>query len=367
MILNINRKALVEPLKNIIGVCEQNQTMPILSHVLMVFKDGVCYLTATDLEVQVSYAYQTDEASDVSITVPARKFSDILRSLETEDVVLEATPKDIIIKSGKSRFKVSALNPDDFPIFDEDLADSMEINSEKLLGLVNSTSFSMGYQDARHFLNGLYIEFANNNVTAVATDGHRLAFSSSACELHTHEKTCIVPRKCINELKRILASFSNISEILTEVSVNSKNILFNIQGYKVISKLVEGNYPDYNKVFPDSLPNGLKVDRLVLKSALQRLSILSSEQFKGVKFKLTASLLKLSTINSQQESGDESIECEYDGDDLEIGFNLSYLLETLDVINTPNIAIRLGQSDTACLLTADGDETSKYIIMPMRV
>ena len=130
---------------------------------------------------------------------------------------------------------------------------------------------------------------------------------------------------------------------------------------------MEGNYPDYNKVFPDSLPNVLKVDRLLLKSALQRLSILSSEQFKGVKFKLRPNLLNLSTINSQQESGDESIECQYNGEDLEIGFNLSYLLETLDVINTQTVAINLGASDSACLLTADGDEASKYIIMPMRV
>ena len=367
MILNIKRQSLVDPLKNIIGVCEQNQTMPILSHVLLVIKEGTCYLTATDLEVQVSYSYDTSVTDNFAIAVPARKFSDILRSLETEDVVLEVTTKDIVIKSGKSRFKVSALNPDDFPTIDDNLMDGMNIDSEKLLDLVNSTSFSMGYQDARHFLNGLYIEFTKNKVTAVATDGHRLAFSSTACELPDREKTCIIPRKCINELKRILTSFSSIKDILTEVSVNSKNILFNINGYKLISKLVEGNYPDYNKVFPSSLPNSLKVDRLLLKSALQRLSILSSEQFKGVKFKLTPSTLNLSTINSQQESGNESIECQYGGEDLEIGFNLSYLLETLDVINTQSVAINLGASDSACLLTADGDEASKYIIMPMRV
>ena len=367
MIININRQSLVEPLKNIIGVSEQNQTMPILGHVLMEIRDGVCFLTATDLEVQVSFSYDIGVSENIRITVPARKFTDILRSLEAEDVSLEVTPKDIVIKSGKSKFRVSALNPDDFPIITDDISDCMKIDSEALLKLVNSTSFSMGYQDARHFLNGLFIEFSQNNITAVATDGHRLACSLRACELSISEKTCIVPRKCINELKRILSSFNDISEILTEVSVSSKNIQFCMHGYTLLSKLVEGNYPDYNKVFPDTLPNSLKVDRLVLKSALQRLSILSSEQFKGVKFKLTASLLKLSTINSQQESGDESIECEYDGDDLEIGFNLSYLLETLDVINTQNISIRLGQSDTACLLTADGDETSKYIIMPMRV
>ena len=243
----------------------------------------------------------------------------------------------------------------------------MKIDSEALLKLVNSTSFSMGYQDARHFLNGLFIEFSQNNITAVATDGHRLAYSLRACELSSSEKTCIVPRKCINELKRILSSFNDINDILTEVSVSSKNIQFCMHGYTLLSKLVEGNYPDYNKVFPKSLPNNLKVDRLLLKSALQRLSILSSEQFKGVKFKLNNGLLNLSTINSQQESGDEIIECDYGGDELEIGFNLSYLLETLDVIDTQHIVIHLGGSDSGCLVTADGDESSKYIIMPMRV
>ena len=367
MIININRQSLVEPLKNIIGVSEQNQTMPILGHVLMEIKEGVCFLTATDLEVQVSYSYDIGVSENIRITVPARKFTDILRSLEAENVTLEVTPKDIVIKSGKSKFRVSALNPDDFPIITDDISDCMKIDSEALLKLVNSTSFSMGYQDARHFLNGLFIEFSENNITAVATDGHRLAYSLSACELSSSEKSCIVPRKCINELKRILSSFNGNNDILTEVSVSSKNIQFCMHGYTLLSKLVEGNYPDYNKVFPKSLPNNLKVDRLLLKSALQRLSILSSEQFKGVKFKLNNALLNLSTINSQQESGDEIIECDYGGDELEIGFNLSYLLETLDVIDTQHIVIHLGGSDSGCLVTADGDESSKYIIMPMRV
>ena len=201
MIININRQSLVEPLKNIIGVSEQNQTMPILGHVLMEIKDGVCFLTATDLEVQVSFSYDIGVSENIRITVPARKFTDILRSLETEDVSLEVTPKDIVIKSGKSKFRVSALNPDDFPIITDDISDCMKIDSEALLKLVNSTSFSMGYQDARHFLNGLFIEFSQNNITAVATDGHRLAYSLRACELSSSEKSCIVPRKCINELK----------------------------------------------------------------------------------------------------------------------------------------------------------------------
>ena len=367
MIININRQSLVEPLKNIIGVSEQNQTMPILGHVLMEIKEGVCFLTATDLEVQVSYSYDIGVSENIRITVPARKFTDILRSLEAENVTLEVTPKDIVIKSGKSKFRVSALNPDDFPIITDDISDCMKIDSEALLKLVNSTSFSMGYQDARHFLNGLFIEFSENNITAVATDGHRLAYSLRACKLTSSEKSCIVPRKCINELKRILSSFNGNNDILTEVSVSSKNIQFCMHGYTLLSKLVEGNYPDYNKVFPKSLPNNLKVDRLLLKSALQRLSILSSEQFKGVKFKLNNALLNLSTINSQQESGDEIIECDYGGDELEIGFNLSYLLETLDVIDTQHIVIHLGGSDSGCLVTADGDESSKYIIMPMRV
>tara|TARA_Y100000816_G_C25751475_1_gene395171 strand:+ start:64 stop:579 length:516 start_codon:yes stop_codon:yes gene_type:complete len=169
------------------------------------------------------------------------------------------------------------------------------------------------------------------------------------------------------EIKRILSSFNNISDILSEVSINSKNITVKSGSYTVISKLIEGNYPDYKKVFPESLPNKLTADKASLKSALQRLSIMSSEQYKGVKFKLNKDTLNLSTINSQNESGDETIECIYGGNEIEIGFNLSYLLETLDVIKSPNIEINLGTPDSGCLVMADGNDSSKYIIMPMRV
>ena len=367
MILNIKRSELVDPLKNIVGVSEQKQTMPILGHVLLEFKGGYCSLTSTDLEVQVSYTAATDVKDDVRITVPARKFSDILKSLDSPVIELEVNPHDVVIKSNKSRFKVATLDPDDLPVTDNESNTWIKINPNTLLKLINSTSFSMGYQDARHFLNGLYMEFDPERIIAVATDGHRLAFSTDQCSLTDTSKSCIIPRKCIVELRKILLSFSSISDILTEVNVNSKNISFKINDYLLLSKLVEGNYPDYNKVFPGSLPNTLKMNKGLLKTSLQRLSILSSEQFKGVKFKITDGNVNLSTINSQQESGNESIECNYNGEDLEIGFNLSYLLETLDVIDTEHIIINLGGSDMGCLVTADGDESSKYIIMPMRV
>ena len=367
MVITINRESLLEPLKNLVSVSEQRQTMPILGHVLLKITSGFCSLTSTDLEVQVSHTTETDVVEDVLLTVPSRKFFDVIRSLESPEIELDITDSAVLIKSGKSKFKVSSLSPEDFPITDSQVAEPVHIKSDVLLDLINNTSFSMGYQDARHFLNGLYLEFNGSNILTVATDGHRLAFSNTQSSAQLPNQTCIIPRKCVLEIKRILSSFNNISDILSEVSINSKNITVKSGSYTVISKLIEGNYPDYKKVFPESLPNKLTADKASLKSALQRLSIMSSEQYKGVKFKLNKDTLNLSTINSQNESGDETIECIYGGNEIEIGFNLSYLLETLDVIKSPNIEINLGTPDSGCLVMADGNDSSKYIIMPMRV
>ncbi len=367
MNITIKKEAVLEPLKNIVNVSEQRQTMPILGHVLMSVKGGVCTLTSTDLEVQISHEDEGIFDSDFKVTVPARKFFDIIKSLEAAEIDLEINDSDVVIKSGKSRFKVSSLSSDDFPLMESDNSSLINLDSEELLKLINSTSFSMGYQDARHFLNGLFLQFTDNKIISVATDGHRLAYSCTHCESDTRDSSCIIPRKCVLEIRRILSSFKDFSQIISSISINNMNLLVKIGNYTIISKLIEGNYPDYNKVFPQNLSNLMTIDRPSLKASLQRLAIMSSDQYKGVKLTLSKDLLNLSTINSENESGDESLECQYSGDSLEIGFNLSYLIETLDVIETPNIAIHLGSSDSGCLVTAENNESSKYIIMPMRV
>ena len=227
----------------------------------------------------------------------------------------------------------------------------------------------MATQDARHFLNGMFLEVSEKKLTVVATDGHRLSMSSAKVDNPAEEPvSCIIPRKCITEIKRILTTFKDNKENIVEFMVTEREIIIKIDGFTVKSKLIEGNYPDYKKVFPDSLPHKLTTDKQDLKSALQRMSILSNEQFKGVKLTLNKTDVTLSTNNPSLEEGEDSIPCEYSGESFDIGFNLSYLLEVIDVISSDNIEIQLNNADSGCLISSQ-DETSmnKYIIMPMRV
>ncbi len=226
----------------------------------------------------------------------------------------------------------------------------------------------MGYQDARHFLNGLFLERNEDSLVAVATDGHRLALSETTVGNLGDLTTCIIPRKCISELKRILAADDNNKDNLMTIGINNKNLIAKTNNYVIKSKLIEGKYPDYRKVFPQNLPNTLVINKNSFKSALHRMSILSSEQYKGVKLSLRSSSLDLTTTNPQQEKGEDNIDCIYTGDPMEVGFNLAYLLEVIDVIETENVQLKFDTQDTGCMLTSDDDApSSKYIIMPMRV
>ena len=368
MIIKLPNKTLEEPMKNIAGVSDTKQTLPILGNTLFKIKDSKLTLLASDLEVEVCYSCDVEVEGEVSSTIPSRKFADILKSLESEETSLEFKESSVIIKGGKSKFKVATLPSSDFPISSPGETEEIEIDASKFTDLVNKTSFSMGYQDARHFLNGLYLESTEESLVAVATDGHRLALSETRIGELSNINTCIVPRKCIAELKRILATDNNNKENLITIGINSQNLTAKTKNYMVKSKLIEGKYPDYRKVFPENLPNVLTLNKNNFKSALNRMSILSSEQYKGVKLSLSATSLDLSTTNPQQEKGEDNIDCTYTGEPMEVGFNLAYLLEVIDVIDTEHVMLRFDTQDTGCLLTSDDNSpTSKYIIMPMRV
>jgi len=364
----IPTKTLEEPMKNISSVSDPKQTLPILGNTLFQIKNRKLMLSSSDLEVEVCYTCDVDVDVDVSSTIPSRKFTDILKSLESSETSLEFQDSSVIIKGGKSRFKVSTLPASDFPVFDTGEVSELKIEANKLTELVNKTSFSMGYQDARHFLNGLYLEITDTSLTAVATDGHRLALSETEASNLTTSNACIIPRKCISELKRILTTDVNNKEDLITIGINSKNLTAKTNNYVIKSKLIEGKYPDYRKVFPENLPHVLKINKNNFKSALHRMAILSSEQYKGVKLSLNTTTLDLTTTNPQQEKGEDKIDCTYNGQPMDVGFNLAYLLEVIDVIETDNVQMKFDTQDTGCLLTSDNDSpTSKYIIMPMRV
>ena len=369
MIINIPTEVLDKPMRILSSVSDAKQTMPILGNTLFKLSGGSLELIASDLEVEVRYlSSEVGVDGEVSSTIPTKKFSDILKVLGGSNASLEFDEKSVEIKGGTSKFKVSTLPVDDFPLSEFDSSDRFSVKPSDLLEMIDNTSFSMGYQDARHFLNGLYFEPTDSGMIAVATDGHRLAY----CEITSNDgkftTSCIVPRKGIVELKKILGLFTENKDILAEVSINNKNLTVFIGNYSLTTKLIEGNYPDYKKVFPESLPNTLVLSREDLRTALQKMAILSSEQYKGVKLGLEPTSLHLSTTNPQQEKGEDTIDCTYEGDPMSVGFNLAYIMEVIDAIDTEQVKFRFGSPDSGCLVSANSNNpSSKYIIMPMRV
>ena len=370
MIISIERDSLIEPLKHMVGVSEKKQTMPILGNVLIRGTGETLLLVSSDLEVEISTEIVYPADSMINTTMPAKKLLDILKSLpESKTVNIEILETKAIIKSGKSKFTLATISGTDFPYQPQANNFNFKVTADDFDSLIAQTGFSMATQDARHFLNGMFLETSNNCITVVATDGHRLSMSSCNTGNKTDQPvSCIIPRKCITEIKRILSSFKDNKENLVEFTIEEKEIVFKIDDFSIKTKLIEGNYPDYKKVFPESLPNKLTVNKQDLKSALQRMSILSNDQFKGVKLTLNKTDMVLSTNNPSLEEGEDSIPCSYSGDAFDIGFNLSYLLEVIDVISSSNIEIQLNNSDSGCLISSeDKSSHNKYIIMPMRV
>ena len=370
MIINIARENLIEPLKHMIGVSEKKQTMPILGNVLLRGTGDKLLLVSSDLEVEISTKVNHSTDIGINTTMPARKLLDILKSLPgSKPVDIEINDKKAIIKSGKSKFTLATLPGADFPYKTQTTEFKFTATAADFDRLICQTGFSMATQDARHFLNGMFLETSKTNLTVVATDGHRLSMSSCAAQNNTDDPvTCIIPRKCITEIKRILTTFKDNKENIIEFTIENKEIIIQIDNFIVRSKLIEGNYPDYKKVFPESLPHKLNVNKQDLKSALQRMSILSNDQFKGVKLSLNKTDMVLSTNNPSLEEGEDSIACSYSGESFDIGFNLSYLLEVIDVIGSDNIEIQLNNADSGCLISSeDKASLNKYIIMPMRV
>ena len=379
MIITIeDAESLIHILKNVVGVTEVKQTMPVLSNVLIRVDSAGMHFSATDLEVQVQNTYNPGRSEEqIETTLPAKKLLDIIQALSSnKKITLHIESEKTTISAGKSELVLPALPANDFPLMkpiseNRDESEYSQMSGEALSQGLTETSFCMAYQDARHYLNGLYFEKGDGKTTFVSTDGHRLALTSiNSTNSDNQTDSCIVPRKCINELKRILASFKDISKKIITFNYNNKQIEFNIEGHAVTSKLIEGKFPEYKKVFPEELPNKLTLNKAEFKQHLSVMSQVANEKYKGVKLTINNKELLLSSTNSEQNQGKgkTAIPCEYQGEPMEIGFNLSYLLETIDVIPTQSVLIQISNSDGGCLITAsDNDSNNKYIIMPMRV
>lgn len=369
-LLNIKRDALLKPLQSVIGIVERRHTLPILSNVLIDKSQNQLTLMATDLEIQISAKIDCEDPHDeFSITVSAKKLQDIFRAFsEDTSFLFDKEDSRIQVKAGKSRFSLQTLPSEDFPKIAAliDCKRSITLPQKTLKDLLNQVQYAMAQQDIRYYLNGLLLITETNKIKVVATDGHRLAMvvhdlTQLANETETQE--VILPRKSVIELIKLLGD--NEEEVTIEIGQNQAK--FSFSNIVMISKIVEGKFPDYNKVIPINYQNNITIDRNTLLHALQRAAILSNEKFSGVRLVLTQNSLRILCSNTEQEEAQEELEVPYDGIPLDIGFNIKYLLDVLNNMDDEKIICSFGDVNSSGLITAPNDDTFKYVVMPMRI
>jgi len=366
-LVKTQRDTLLRPLQIVSGIVERRHTLPILANIL-IRKDGekVSFLS-TDIEVQITTHADVGSGAEVAATtVAARKLLDILRALpDSGDVTLTLANKRMTVQAGKSRFALQTLAAEEFPTVAqaEHFNAKVTLPQKTLKHLFNMVHFSMAQQDIRYYLNGLLLVVDGKNVIAVATDGHRLAFCQVETDQDFARQEVIIPRKTILELQRLLEDLENPVDL--EIANNQVKLTF--ADIELISKLVEGKFPDYTRVIPKGYKNNFTIDRLQLLHALQRTAIMTSDKFKGVRCIISPGSLKISSTNADQEEAVEEVEIDYGGDSVDIGFNVTYLLDVLNNLKCDNINIALGDANSSALITVPDNADFKYVVMPMRI
>jgi DNA polymerase-3 subunit beta len=360
------RDTLLTPLQQVGGVVERRQTLPILANVLLKVKEGMLTITATDLEVEMKTRIPVQSEGEIDFTLPARKLLDICRALpEQAEIKLSIEGERAKLESGRSRFTLGILPPQDYPVIEPMVSSHRFSVSERLLKrLIEKTQFAMAQQDVRYYLNGLLLEVGNGQIRTVATDGHRLAFSENECEVDDSvDVQVIIPRKAVLELGRLL----NDSEDKINIDISSNHIRLGIGDTVFTSKLIDGKFPDYKRVLPSNTDKVVNANKDILKQALQRTSILSNEKYRGIRFQFSPQSLELLAHNPEQEEAQEEIEVDYEGPELVIGFNVGYLIEVLNVIDSDEVTLLLSDSNSSCLVKDAKKDDSQYVIMPMRL
>ncbi|WP_407473294.1 DNA polymerase III subunit beta [Pseudomonas putida] len=367
MHFTIQREALLKPLQLVAGVVERRQTLPVLSNVLLVVQGQQLSLTGTDLEVELVGRVQLEEPAEPGeITVPARKLMDICKSLPNDALIdIKVDEQKLLVKAGRSRFTLSTLPANDFPTVEEGPGSlTCNLEQSKLRRLIERTSFAMAQQDVRYYLNGMLLEVSRNTLRAVSTDGHRLALCSMSAPIEQEDRhQVIVPRKGILELARLLTD----PEGMVSIVLGQHHIRATTGEFTFTSKLVDGKFPDYERVLPKGGDKLVVGDRQVLREAFSRTAILSNEKYRGIRLQLAAGQLKIQANNPEQEEAEEEISVDYEGSSLEIGFNVSYLLDVLGVMTTEQVRLILSDSNSSALLQEAGNDDSSYVVMPMRL
>ena len=357
---------LLGPLQQVTGIVERRHTLPILSNVLISAADGNVDFLATDLEVQITSRAALGNGAEGSVTAAARKLYDILRSLpEDAEVSLEAKESRMTVRAGKSRFNLQTLAAADFPRMVEakDASKTLTLPQKALKHALGLVQFAMAVQDIRYYLNGVLLSVDNATLRVVATDGHRLSFASQALGSDHGSVEAILPRKTVLELIKLLGE----TDDPVSLAIGSNQVRFSFGGLEIVSKIVEGKFPDYQKVIPTTHKNRIELDRVALAQSLNRAAILSNEKIRGVRLVFTKDALAIICTNNEQEEAEESLAVEYDGDPLDIGFNISYLLDVLNHVDTSAVSISMGDSNSSALVQMPGRDDFRYVVMPMRI
>ena len=365
-LIKTSRDALLKPLANCVGIVERRHTLPILANVLLRKENETLHFLATDVEIQIATQAASQVGEDITTTVAARKLLDIVKALpEGSEVSLNYDQKKLTVQSGKARFSVQTLDAVDFPAMqapNEWLAE-WEMPQKALKHLLNQVFFSMAQQDIRYYLNGLLLAIDKNVVRAVATDGHRLAYCETAIEAELSKLDLIVPRKTVLEMMRQLDD----SDAVVNIQANAQMIQFSFSGHTLMSKLIEGKFPDYNKVIPKNHPKIIDINRSIFQSALQRAAIMTTDKFKGVRLVIENNKMVVSANNADQEEASDELDIVYDDQELDIGFNVNYLMDVLSNLKTDTIQLQFNDSNASALLTLPNDDSFKYVVMPMRI
>lgn len=365
MKISAKRDELLRPLQQIVSVVERRQTLPILANVLIGFRDQRLHLTATDLEVELRTTAPAEGSGSAEFTVPARKMLDICKALpEGAPVDLDVEGEKVVLRSGRGRYTLGVLPAQDYPTIDIPKAsESMQVPARVIKRLIDKTHFAMAHQDVRYYLNGLLLELRGGRVRAVATDGHRLALCDAPLEVGSVDNQVILPRKAVMELGRLLEA----SDEPVTLEISNSHLRVMLPNGSFTTKLIDGRFPDYERVMPHGQTFVMAADREALRQALARTAILSNEKYRGIRFRLAGDLLHLQAHNPEQDEAEEEIEVGYQGEDLTIGFNVGYLLDVLAVLEGERISMALIDSNSSALLGEENGEECRYVVMPMRL
>ena len=367
IVLKATQDKVLAVLQSVAGIVERRHTLPILANVLIRKTGNALQLTTSDLEIQIrTTAELGGDTGDFTTTVGARKLIDILRTMPGDQTVsLESAQSKLILKGGKSRFTLQSLPAEDFPLVQESAAFGpvFAVPQKTLKDLLGQVSFAMAVQDIRYYLNGILFVAEGKQLSLVATDGHRLAFASATLDVEVPKQEVILPRKTVIELQRLLSD----TDTALEMCFANNQAKFNFGAMEFVTKLVEGKFPDYNRVIPRNHRNSVTLGRAPLLACLQRTAIMTSDKFKGVRLNIEPGLLRVASNNAEQEEAVDELDIDYSGDAIEIGFNVTYLIDALTSMGQDMVKIELADGNSSALLTIPDNHSFKYVVMPMRI